>query len=75
MYFSARPKLNHPAHKKKQRKKTGHNEYTYFNKAFIENINKLKLYRNRKLQPLDNGGHKMTTVSKEFFLLTTAVIK
>ena len=75
MHFSARPKLNHPAHKKSKGKKTGHNEYTYFNKAFIENINKLKLYKNRKLQPLDNGGHKMTAVSKEFFLLTTAVIK
>ena len=61
MYFSARLKLNHPAHKKR----TGHNEYTYFNKDFIENINKLKLYKNRKLQPLDNGGHKMTAVSKE----------
>ena len=61
MYFSARLKLNHPAHKKR----TGHNEYTYFNKAFIENINKLKLDKNRKLQSLDNGGHKMTAVSKE----------
>ena len=63
--FSARPKLNHPAHKKR----TGRNEYTYLNKDFIENINKLKLYKNRKLQPLDNGGHKMTAVSKEFFSL------
>ena len=62
MYFSARPKLNHPAHKKKR---TGHNEYTYLNKDFIENINKLKLYKNRKLQLLDNGGHFMTAVSKE----------
>ena len=61
MYFFARPKLNYPAHKKR----TGHNEYTYFNKSFIENINKLKLYKNRKLQPLDNGGHKITAVSKE----------
>ena len=34
-------------------------------RIFIENINKLKLYKNRKLQPLDNGGHKMTAVSKE----------
>ena len=64
MYFSARPKLNHPAHKKrklvkhkKAKEKTGHNEYTYFNKAFIENINKLKLYKN------------------SYSLLTTAVIK
>ena len=42
MCFSARPKLNHPAHKKEENKintkkakeKTGHNEYTYFNKDF-----------------------------------------
>ena len=34
-------------------------------RIFIENINKLKLYKNRKLQSLDNGGHKMTAVSKE----------
>jgi len=34
-------------------------------KIFIENINKLKLSKNRKLHPLDNGGHKMTAVSKE----------
>ena len=33
-------------------------------RLFIENINKL-LYKNRKLQSLDNGGHKMTAVSKE----------
>ena len=34
-------------------------------RIFIENINKLKLYKNRKLQSLDNGGHKMTAVSQE----------
>ena len=61
MYFSTRLKIKPPS----GQKRTGHNEYTYFNKDFIENINKLKLYKNRKLQPLDNGGHKMTAVSKE----------
>ena len=61
MYFSARPKIKPLS----AQKRTGHNEYTYFNKDFIENINKLKLYKKRKLQPLDNGGHKMTAVSKE----------
>ena len=61
MYFSARLKIKPPS----AQKRTGHNEYTYFNKDLIENINKIKLYKNRKLQPLDNGGHKMTAVSKE----------
>ena len=61
MYFSARPKIKPLS----AQKRTGHNEYTHFNKDFIENINKLKLYKNRKLQSLDNGGHKMTAVSKE----------
>ena len=38
-------------------------------RIFIENINRLKLYKNRKLKSLDNGGHKMTAVSKEFYPL------